>query len=146
MIKRIELTALMLAQRFIGVREIPGHASNPLVLAMLKLDSSWVEDDETPWCSAFVNAVAWLLDLPRSKSLAARSWLTIGTPIRLEEAVQGFDVVVLSRGASSSAGHVGFYLAHDASTVTLVGGNQGDKVCAATFDKARVIGVRRIFS
>ncbi len=141
----MDVTAVSLARRFVGLKEIPGHASNPLVLAMLKLDTSWIEDDETPWCSAFVNAIAWLLDLPRSRSLAARSWLAIGTPIRLEDARKGFDVVVLSRGANPAAGHVGFYVSHSPSTVSLLTGNQGDSVSVATFDRARIVGVRRLY-
>lgn len=140
----IPVTAVSLAQRFLGVHEVLGSGSNPLVLAMLQLDTSWVEDDETPWCSAFVNAIAWLLNLQRSKSLAARSWLQIGSAIRLDEAVPGFDVVILSRGSSPSSGHVGFYMGHSASVVLMLGGNQGDSVSVAAFDKARVIGVRRL--
>lgn len=62
-----------IAQRFVGIAEIPGHKDSPQVLAMLRLDETWPENDEVPWCSAFLNYVAWLLRLPRSKSLRARS-------------------------------------------------------------------------
>lgn len=135
------MTAFDLAQRFVGIRETAGASSTPLVLAMLRLDNAWPEGDETPWCSAFANWVAWLLRLPRSKSLAARSWLAVGRPIPLEEAQAGFDVVVLERGAG---GHVGFYAGHDAATVSVLGGNQGDAVSVASFPRARVLGVRRL--
>lgn len=71
--KGIEMTAFDLAQRFAGAAEVAGSASNPQILAMLRLDEKWPEGDDVPWCSAFINYVAWLLRLTRSKSLQARS-------------------------------------------------------------------------
>src|SRR5512145_2852086 len=102
--KAIEITAFDLAQRFVGISEISGSASNPQILAMLRLDAHWPEGDHVPWCSAFMNYVAWLLRLPRSKSLLARSWLSVGRPVNLEEAEAGFDVVILKRGSGQQPG------------------------------------------
>lgn len=135
------MQAYDLAQRFVGVKETAGIHSTPLVLAMLRLDDGWPEDDEVPWCSAFTNFVCWLLRLPRSKSLAARSWLQVGRQVPLDEARPGDDVIVLSRGAG---GHVGFYAGRDGDDVLILGGNQGDRVCIAPFPRARVLGVRRL--
>ena len=53
----MEITPFELAQRFIGVKEVPGTTDNPQILAMLKLDGEWPEHDEVPWCSAFVNYI-----------------------------------------------------------------------------------------
>lgn len=148
------VTAFWLAQRFVGMKETPGAAaSNPAIVGMLQLDSSWVQDDQTAWCSAFVNWIAWLLRLPRSKSLAARSWLTVGLPVRLDQAVAGFDVVILKRGKApqpgpdviAAPGHVGFFAGmQDESTVLVLGGNQGDAVTVAPFPVANILGVRRL--
>jgi hypothetical protein len=44
----IELTAFDLAQRFMGIREVPKQASNPHILAMLGLDEQWPEGDHVP--------------------------------------------------------------------------------------------------
>ena len=77
------MTPYDLAMRFVGTKETSGVASNPLVLAMLTLDQAWPKDDAVPWCSAFMNFIAWMWRLPRSKSLAARSWLLVGTPVEL---------------------------------------------------------------
>ena len=138
------LTCYDIAQRFVGVRETPGVASTPLVLAMLRLDDHSIADDQTPWCSAFASWVAWLLRLPRSKSLAARSWLHVGRPIALEDAVAGDDIVVLERGAG---GHVGFYAGRNTDgSVLILGGNQSDAVTIAAFPVDRVLGVRRLTS
>ena len=132
--KKIEVSAYEIAQRFVGTKEVPGTTSNAQVLAMLRLDDTWPEDDSVPWCSAFTNYVAWLLRLPRSKSLLARSWLTVGEVIPIEEAEPGFDVVIFTRGSGNqpgadvidAPGHVGFYAGVDGKNVLVLGGNQDD--------------------
>ena len=139
------VTPYDLAQRFVGVKELPGgEANNPFIMSMLTLDSEWPENDEVPWCSAFTNYIAWLLRCPRSKSLMARSWIHVGMSIPLEDAEAGFDIVVLSRGNNPRHGHVGFYAGIDRGSVSLLGGNQGNRVSVAAFDVQRVVSVRRI--
>lgn len=148
----MRITAFDLAQRFIGVAEVPGSKANPMVLGMLRLDQEWPEDDQTPWCSAFANFVAWLLRLPRSKSLQARSWLRVGRSITLEEARPGWDVVVLQRGEGTqpgpevidAPGHVGFFAGVESDHVLLLAGNQGNAVSVEPFPIKRVLGVRRL--
>ncbi len=149
---KIEVSAFDLAQRFVGTKEIGGASSNPLILAMLNLDQNVGQSDEVAWCSAFVNWIAWLLRLPRSKSLRARSWLSVGLPVELTAAQPGFDVVILKRGDGiqpgpdviEAPGHVGFYAGLSPNKVLLLGGNQGDSVSVAGFDRANVLGVRRL--
>lgn len=137
----MEITAFDLAQRWIGVAEAPGIANNPDVVKMLRLVDTSVVADEVPWCSGFVNFIAWALRLPRSKSLAARSWLTIGRSIALEEAKAENDVVILER---DGGGHVGFFAGREGENVLLLGGNQRDAVNVSAFPIARVLGVRRL--
>jgi uncharacterized protein (TIGR02594 family) len=152
------ITAYDVASRFVGLTEVSGPVSNPAVLAMLRLDDASAQDDAIPWCSAFVNYVAWLLRLPRSKSLAARSWLAVGRVIDLHEAIVGFDVVILNRGASpqpgpevlDAPGHVGFFAGwrpgdDGTSVVMILGGNQSDAVSIGSFSATRVLGVRRLY-
>ena len=148
----VSVDALKIAHRFLGIKEVAGATHNPHVLAMLRLDTSWVQNDETAWCSAFTNYVCWLLELPRSKSLAARSWLLVGQSIPLSDARPGMDVVVLKRGTGkqpdasviSAPGHVGFYVGQGEKDVQLLGGNQGDAVTIASFPKDRILGIRRL--
>lgn len=140
----VQITAFDLAQRFVGLKEVAGPVSDPQVLAMLQLDATWPTDDAVPWCSAFTNWIAWLLRLPRSKSLAARSWLGVGRAIDLHDAHPGFDVVVLQRGTNPAAGHVAFFAGLVGDHVQLLGGNQGNQVCVEAFPIASVIGVRRL--
>ena len=142
----VRTTPFDIAQRFLGVKELPGdHADSPFIMSMLTLDSEWPEHDEIPWCSAFCNYVTWLLRLPRSKSLAARSWARVGTTVALEDAVPGFDIVVLSRGANPAHGHVGFYAGQDRGHIELLGGNQGNRVSLAPFSIERLVAVRRVY-
>lgn len=154
----MEVTAYDLAQRFVGTKEVSGATANPTILSMLRLDDAWPADDSVPWCSAFVNYIAWLLRLPRSKNLAARSWLAIGVPVSLDDARVGFDVVVLKRGDHDAGsdvvhadgtfppGHVGFFSHYDAfnNRVQVLGGNQHDAVSLQVFPVTKVLGVRRI--
>lgn len=148
----MEITAYDLAQRYVGEKEVFGAAkSNPVILAMLQRDQQWPQDDGVPWCGAFINHIAWLLRLPRSKDLRARSWLRVGEVVQLCDAVPG-DVVILSRGAGEqpgadvidAPGHVGFYAGKDERSVFMLGGNQGDEVNVSPFALSRVLGVRRL--
>lgn len=140
-----------LAQRFVGTKEVGGQVDNPMILAMLKLDSSWPENDEVPWCSAFANYICWLARLPRSKSLRARSWLTVGRGISLDDARPG-DIIVLQRGKGEqpgpevieAPGHVGFYAGRFGEFIEVLGGNQSDTVKVSRYPKSRLLGVRRL--
>jgi uncharacterized protein (TIGR02594 family) len=152
MVVPLQVTALSIGRVFLGTSEVPGAASNPAILAMLKLDQSWPGGDEVPWCSAYVNYVCFLLGLPRSKSLAARSWLKVGAPVSLTNASPGFDVVVLTRGTGAqpgpdvlaAPGHVGFYLSAQDSSISILAGNQGNRVSEQNFPLNHLLGIRRL--
>lgn len=149
------MNAYDLAMRFVGMKEIAGDDDNPQILAFLKLDADWPEHDEVPWCSGFVNYIAWLLRLPRSKSLRARSWLEVGTPIKLEDAEKG-DIVIFNRGGPhdpniiAAPGHVGFLagIVDDQGVGTafieVLGGNQSNTVKVSRYHESDLLGVRRL--
>ena len=147
-----QVTAYDIASRFIGLKEVPGDKDNPGILHMLKLDNDWPDHDEVPWCSGFANYCAWLLRLPRSKDLRARSWLNVGQMIPIDDAIVGYDVVILKRGGGNqpgpdvidAQGHVGFFAGLEGDQVAVLGGNQGDQVSVARFPLSRVLGVRRL--
>lgn len=148
------MTAFELAHRFVGeVKELPGSAHHPFVqwchhLVGLGHD----QPDETAWCSSFVNAIAWMLRLPWSKSAAARSWLAVGAAIPLQFASPGYDIVILKRGTGpqpgptvlSAQGHVGFYAGHTEGVVHVLGGNQSNGVTIQAFPVEQVLGLRRL--
>lgn len=148
----MDVDLYFIAERYIGTKEVFGKIDNPLILAMLKLDNDWPKNDETPWCSGFMNWICWHLRVARSKSLMARSWLNVGYAIDLEDATPGWDVVILKRGSGkqpgpnviNAPGHVGFFAGVEGNKVLLLGGNQGDSVSISGYAKSRILGVRRI--
>lgn len=150
------LSANDLAMRYVGmVIERQGTLDHPLIQWWLSLCGYGFDaHDEIAWCSAFVNGIAWELRLPRSKSAAARSWLTVGTPVALDAAVVGFDVVILQRGGGQqpgpeilkAPGHVGWFAGRPIASgpVQVLAGNQGDAVSVAPYPVDRILGIRRL--
>jgi uncharacterized protein (TIGR02594 family) len=141
-------TPYELALRHIGQKEIPGSKDNPLIVTWLRKLGSWINHDETPWCAAFVNAMAREAGFEQTGKLNARSFLEVGQPVRLTEAKRG-DVVIFWRNSPDSwEGHVGFLESYDATTgkLRILGGNQSDSVSIATFTTHQLLGVRRLRS
>jgi uncharacterized protein (TIGR02594 family) len=156
-VKPVELTAYMLAEHYLNVGELAGAEDHPQIRAWLAESGFGLHaHDETPWCGAFVAAIARLARLPVPKSPArARSWLTAGRAVMPAWAAIGWDVVVLSRGGTPAApappaevldapGHVGFFAGFGAGVIWLLGGNQSDRVTRAAFPMTRLLGVRRL--
>lgn len=123
-----------------GIKEFTGDRDNPEVVKYLKscskLGASLQRNDETAWCSAFVNWCVEKADFEGTESASARSWMNWGKP--LVTPVVGC-IVVLRRTSNPAFGHVGFYVKEDANRVYLLGGNQSDSVNVTTFDKSRVL-------
>lgn len=146
------MTPLDVAKRFLGTHE-DAKGENPLIQWWLSLCGFPSEvKDEVPWCSAFVNGVAFILGLRRTRSAAARSWLNLEGKVDPLSAVPGFDVVVLKRGGAdqpgpevvNAQGHVGFFLGWTGDEVVVLGGNQSNAVTIEHFKKDRVLGIRRL--
>lgn len=133
-----------LAQDHLGTKEIPGSRHNNKIVGWLRRLAAWINEDETPWCSAFVDAMAAEAGYERSGKLNARSWLAVGQDIPLEKARPG-DVAILWRGNRAGwEGHVGFYVSQTAGGLSMLGGNQGNAVSIATYPKTRLLGIRRL--
>lgn len=136
---------LNVAATYIGRKEIPGVNHSPWVLSLYKrIGHGWVHDDETPWCAAFVGSVIAECGLKGTGKLNARSYLDWGHEVPLSEAQPG-DVVVFWRGKPTSPqGHVAFFAGVDANgNPKVLGGNQSNMVCVATYPRERVLSVRR---
>ena len=172
----MNITVLELAERFLGLQEIPGDEDTPLIVGMaqvVKADMRGASglgaigrlpaDDETPWCSTFMGFLAYLLNLPRPArhidpvvrglALRARSWLLIGNVVNLEDAQPGWDCVIFNRAGGSpdqtvinAPGHVALYVAHAGDNVVVRGGNQGNRVSDHSYPITNVLGVRRWWS
>jgi uncharacterized protein (TIGR02594 family) len=146
----MNVTPYWMAERYIGTKEVPGTKDNPAILAMLRLDGEWPQNEEVPWCSAFVNWICWGLRLPRSKSLAARSWLGVGQAVLLEDAKVGWDIVILNRANgptdpnAQGPGHVGFFSGLSENGIAVLAGNQGNTVSVQVFPRSQLLGIRRV--
>jgi uncharacterized protein (TIGR02594 family) len=149
------VTPFDLAHRLVGeIRELPGGDHHPYIQWCHMLVGLGTEtSDETPWCSSFLNEIMWRLRLPRSKSAAARSWLTVGMAVDLEQATVGYDVVVLKRGSGaqpgptvlSAPGHVGLFAGMRGGThLEVLGGNQDNTVSIVSSPVTQVLGIRRV--
>ena len=126
-----------------GIKEYPGSQHNPEVVKFFS-DSGhdWVQDDETPWCAAFVGSVLAQCGISGTNKLNARSYLGWGSSTSISNANPG-DVVVFWRGSRDSwKGHVAFYSHHDENNVHVLGGNQGNSVSIKAYPRDRVLDVR----
>jgi uncharacterized protein (TIGR02594 family) len=130
-----------------GVAEVVGKGSNRTIIGWRdELNQAGVKvsgfsDDDIPWCGLF----AAIITLRRLKHPAevvanplwARNWSQYG--YKSPQPSLG-DVLVFARG---SGGHVGFYVAEDATAYHVIGGNQSNKVCINRIDKDRLLAARR---
>lgn len=130
---------LTAAEKEIGQKEICGDADNPRIVQYHACTSLHASDDETPWCSAFVNWCMAQAGITGTGLANARSWMSWGIPI--QKPVPGC-IVILKRGAPP-AGHVGIFVAEVGSDfVKILGGNQSDQVKYSNYPKADVLGYR----
>jgi uncharacterized protein (TIGR02594 family) len=137
-------TPYEMAREYLGTEEIPGAQDNPLIVGWLQQIASWVQDDETAWCSAFVDAMARATGYEHTGKLNARSWLEVGEVVNLKDARPG-DVVIFWRNSPTSwEGHVAFFVSQGDTHVRVLGGNQNNSVSEASYPKTKVIGVRRM--
>lgn len=136
---------LKIATSQLGQKEISGPEDNPAIVNYAKeIGLSWINDDETPWCSVFVGWCALKAGLSYSKSALARSWLHIGTPVNVPE--PGDVVVFWRESLLGTSGHVGFFMGYsqDLKRIYCLGGNQGNQVSISAQSAERLLGFRRL--
>lgn len=134
----IEPTWIAEARKHIGTREIPGEKHEPKILQWWSLvKRSGIKSDEVPWCAAFVGGCLEAVGVVSSRFESAKSYMQWGMP--LGNPTYGC-IVVFSR---DGGGHVGFVVGRDAKDRLMVlGGNQGNMVSIAPFERSRVTGYR----
>lgn len=132
------INQIYVAKKYLGLKEIPGPKHNNVILGWLTELGAWWKDDETPWCGVFVAECFRQCgsNLPKYW-YRAKGWLDWG--IALKEPIDGC-VVILER---EGGGHVFIFMGYDKKgNIVGIGGNQGNQVSIAAFDKTRVIGYR----
>lgn len=133
-----------IAKGEIGVREIEGGKSNPRVMEYFKkVGHSWVKDDSTAWCAAYVGWCLEMAGIKSTRKLNARSYLKLGTEVKTP---QKGDIVILWRVKKNSAyGHVAFFEGFTPDgNLLLLGGNQSNEVNISEYPISRLLGYRRI--
>lgn len=145
------LPILTLAQRYLGVCEVPGRKSNALIEQWINTAASWLDDgvDDVDggiaWCGCFRGVLG--LDsgtgVPKAHYRAI-NWLAWGKPVdhtRPKLWMPG-DTVVTKR---SGGNHVTLFVGMNSKpgVINCLGGNQGNKVCVAPIALSDVVGVRR---
>ena len=136
---------MKIAIKEIGVKEVPGSGDNPRIVEYLKtttLGKPDNENDETSWCSAFVNFCIKKSGIKGTNSAWARSWLKWGRELKEEDSMEDWKgcICVLERG--EIYGHVGFLTDWNDNRVKLLGGNQADAVNEMWFPVERVLAYR----
>ena len=115
-----------------GVKEIRGRVDNPRIVEYHQTTTFRATDDETPWCSAFVNWCMQQADIKGTNSASSRSWRNWGE--RLREPRKGCIVCF--------NGHVGFYDSDRGRKIMILGGNQSNQVNIIPYSKSRVLTYR----
>lgn len=126
------------ARAEIGVKEVPGPGDSKSIIDYAKDAGVYgaVNNDDVPWCAAFVGAMLKRCDIQGSGKANAKSYLDWGVSLR--GPVLGC-IVVLNRPPVSWQGHVGFYVGRPAAgKIRILGGNQANMVCEADFDAKRL--------
>lgn len=118
-------------------KEIEGLRHNPRIIEYHATTTLRATTDEVAWCASFVGWCLLKAGLPSTRSAAAISYATYGTPV---ETPQEGCIAVFSRVGGN---HVGFYVGEDAQgRILVLGGNQGNKVSIAPYSRASLIGFR----
>jgi uncharacterized protein (TIGR02594 family) len=131
------------AMDFYGLKEIPGEEDNPQILEFFsEIGHDRVKDDETAWCSAWINYLAKVTGYARSGKLTARSWLKVGTSV--SNPTPGDIVVFWRESVTSWKGHVGIFIRDDGTFIWTLGGNQNNSVCIKPYPKERLLDYRML--
>ncbi len=101
-----------------------------------------IDPSTTPWCAAFVNACERAVGNKGTGRLNARSFMLYGNKVSLDQAKQG-DIVIFARGNSSWQGHVAYLYTKTMTDLTVLGGNQSDKVCISVYSIEHLLSIRR---
>lgn len=129
------------ADRWIGLREIPGSRHEPQIISWWQAIQAPFRDDETPWCAAYVGGVLEEVGIRSTRSASARSYERWGEQV----ATPAYGAVtVFWRGSRTGwQGHVAFLVGvTNTGDLLCLGGNQSDAVNVAKFPRSRLLGFR----
>lgn len=117
---------------------LPGK-HNKRIIEYHKTTTLKATDDETAWCSSFVNWVLKQAGYTGTNSAAAKSWVTWG--VAVDTPTTGNVIVIKQKikpgtnqaTGSTSGYHVGFFISKSDKYITILGGNQTHQVKYSNF-------------
>jgi uncharacterized protein (TIGR02594 family) len=126
-----------------GNEGIAGIKSNENVLKYFhEMGFTYIDDDDTAWCAAFLNWILWKNNIKGTGKLNARSFLEIGTETFTPEIG---DIVVLWRISRLGVyGHCGIFVKRVGNIIYILGGNQDNSVKIKGFSADQLLGYRRV--
>lgn len=137
--------------QYLGVKEIPGTASNPVIMDMAKglgVSDIYTNDDQS-WCAVFINYLIRITGKPidlkpkdRYDLLRALKTAPLFNLVSKDDWVFG-DIVKIKR---PGGGHVFLAIAKTPTGIIGLGGNQSNMVTFSEFDINRIVEVRRYYS
>jgi uncharacterized protein (TIGR02594 family) len=139
---------LAYARRQIGIREAPGPANEPRIMAMAKRAAKWLgityTADSVPWCGLFVSECMEACGFAPPRGfigIRAKSWPNWGTALSTTATRPPIGAIAVF--GRDGGGHVGFVESvHPNGDLNILGGNQGDAVNIRRFPRARLIALR----
>jgi uncharacterized protein (TIGR02594 family) len=131
--RKVETPWMTIAESQLGVTEIPGSNHNPKIISYHATTGGF-KDDETPWCSSFVN---WSLNqsgIKGTQSARALSWFGWGQSLK-KPAFGSIAIIDYGNGK----GHVGFVAGvNQNGSIVLLGGNQSNMVKYSAFSPSSI--------
>lgn len=137
--------------QYLGVKEIPGAKSNPVIMDMAKglgIDDIYTNDDIS-WCAVFINHLIRITGKPpvnhkgdRYNLMRAKWLVNWGNPVALGDEKLG-DIGIFIR---PGGGHVGIIIAENVSAFLVFGGNQDNQVGFTWIKKSRLAACRRFYA
>ena len=133
---------LSVARMSAGLAEIPGPASNPLILQWARDIGApaFFNNDDIAWCAVFGNRLAMACQLPLAGRgfdlVRAKSFATWGQTLTAS-ALGAWAVFSRPEGA-----HIGLYLGERADAYRIFGGNTANAVGATWIAKSRLVTMR----
>ena len=135
------------ARKDLGVREVPGKKSHPLIVGWLfrfarNVKTAWIlrKGDDIAWCAVFVSAVLDECGYRGTDHALARSYVSWGKP---SKPIPGCVVVLRRKGkpgadraTGSRAGyHVAFLEHYGKRNIRCIGGNQRNRVSSVAYSR-----------
>jgi uncharacterized protein (TIGR02594 family) len=138
---------LTVARYYDGLTEVPGDASNPMILSMARAIGApaWFHNDDQPWCAVFQNFALLESDVPMAIGLRGDVFdrlraLTFRNDTRWGIGLAGPALGAIAVFSRPDGAHVGMYLGEHGDRLRIFGGNQSNRVCATWMRRDRLRG------